>query len=899
MRPTLTCFQRFLFSATFAAASSLGAAVSPNVIVDQVGYFTTETKTAMLNSTPSGAVVVRSTVDGSSVYSGTASAAAYDAASGDQVCTFTFSALTVTGSYYLDAPGVGQSVTFTVSPTVYNAFWRTAMRGYYVQRCGTAVDMSPDFPGYTHSACHTDDADFDASSGKTGSKSSTGGWHDAGDYGKYIINANISVGELLWAFEHYGSAVASVGLNIPESGNGTPDILNEIRWELGWMLTMQDTDGGVWEKLTSTGFGSFVLPENDDASNPRLIIGGRTAAPWKDTGSTAGFAAVFAIASRVYQPYDAAFSAQCLSAATSAYAWMKTNPNVGCANPSTISTGDYCGTNHTADRLWAAAELLRTTGLATYTSDFEAAKGATPYVSGVQDWTNVNNLAMWAYAQAAGANAATVARIESDTLVDAASLTTTAAGNRYRNTLTTGQYIWGSNGETANMALLLLMANRFQPNPVYVQAALDDLHYLLGRNCFSTCWVTRVGTTAVLHPHHRPSGSPEYVNLPPWPGLMCGGPNSSGGDTLTDAISNTVPPMRHWTDQTMAYSCNEVALNWQAPLVYSVAAFYCAPTPTPTPSATGTPSATATPSGTKTMTATGTPSATATSTASGTSSATATPSATRTPSATATPSATRTPSATATPSTSGTPSASATPGTSGTPSASATPGTSGTPSVTGTPSPSGNSSQSPTNTRSESATMSETPSPSASGTPTGTATLSATPTESATMTATESLGTETGSPSATLSGSSTPSPTLTHSVTIAPSLAPSASPSFTATSEVSVEASATPTPGISATDLPGGPAEISASAPVPNPNPAFLDVLMEGPADAWELRIYTEALVRVATISGGSLEKGWNRVNVPEDTLRGLANGTYYYLVWPLKHGAPGRPVLGRLTLLR
>jgi hypothetical protein len=76
-------------------------------------------------------------------------------------------------------------------------------------------------------------------------------------------------------------------------------------------------------------------------------------------------------------------------------------------------------------------------------------------------------------------------------------------------------------------------------------------------------------------------------------------------------------------------------------------------------------------------------------------------------------------------------------------------------------------------------------------------------------------------------------------------------------------------------------------------------MLMEGPADAWELRIYTEALVRVATISGGSLEKGWNRVNVPEDTLRGLANGTYYYLVWPLKHGAPGRPVLGRLTLLR
>jgi endoglucanase len=554
------------------AAAPLVAAVSDDIKIDQVGYTPDESKLAMITAAADGPISVRRASDGGAVFRTNLSAAALDAASGDQVRVADFSPVTAPGDYYLDLPGVGQSYRFRIAPDVYRATWRTVMRGFYAQRCGIAVDMAPDYPAYHHDACHLDDAVFDPSSGRTGGKAATGGWHDAGDYGKYVINANISVGELLWAYERYPGAVAKVDLSLPESGKGLPDILNEARWELTWMATMQDDDGGVWEKLTSPTFGGFTLPEHDNAALPRLIIGGRSAAPFKDSGSTAGFAAVMAIAARVYKPFDPAYAAACLEKARRAYAWAQEHPCLPCANPPAVRTGNYCNTNPLSARLWAAAELLRSTDESAYRADFEAAKGLPPYVHGTQSWKETGNLAMWAYTQAPGADPGTVKRIESDTLVDAEGLLAVRAGNGYRNTLGLADYTWGSNGQAANMSLLLLVADRFSPKAAYVQAAADNIHYVLGRNCFNTSWVTQVGSKALLHPHHRPSGSPEYSALPPWPGLLSGGPNFHGGDPGTNAIPPSVPPMRHWLDRTQAYSSNEICINWQAPLVYVLAA---------------------------------------------------------------------------------------------------------------------------------------------------------------------------------------------------------------------------------------------------------------------------------------------------------------------------------------
>src|SRR5512144_1533868 len=138
------------------------------------------------------------------------------------------------------------------------------MRSYYGQRCGTAVDLGAEFPGYRYPACHLAGA-MHASSGKEGDHVSKGGWHDAGDYGRYVVNSGITTGTLLWAYELYPSTAGKLKLDIPESGNKTPDLLDEARWNLEWMMTMQDTDGGVWHKQTSERFAGFVMPEKDTA----------------------------------------------------------------------------------------------------------------------------------------------------------------------------------------------------------------------------------------------------------------------------------------------------------------------------------------------------------------------------------------------------------------------------------------------------------------------------------------------------------------------------------------------------------------------------------------------------------------------------------------------------------
>jgi endoglucanase len=217
------------------------------------------------------------------VFEGKLGAAARDGNSGNQVQAADFSSFRQAGTYYIDVPGVGRSWKLAISPNVFSRAYYFSMRAFYGQRCGTAVDLSPEFPGYTHAICHTKD-EFHSTSGKQGPRDNVGGWHDAGDYGRYVVNSGISTGSLLWAWEIYGSKLKDIKLNIPETGNGTPDILNEARWNLEWMLKMQDDDGGVWHKQTSEHFSGFVMPEDD-----KLIgeVIGTGSAPYKSTCATA------------------------------------------------------------------------------------------------------------------------------------------------------------------------------------------------------------------------------------------------------------------------------------------------------------------------------------------------------------------------------------------------------------------------------------------------------------------------------------------------------------------------------------------------------------------------------------------------------------------------------------
>ena len=142
--------------------------------------------------------------------------------------------------------------------------------------------------------------------------------------------------------------------------------------------------------------------------------------------------------------------------------------------------------------------------------------------------------------------------------------------NGYRVSLTKGNYEWGSNGTVANYGMQLLLANAFRPDPRYVHAALENLHYLLGRNAFSLSFVTQVGEHPYRHPHHRPSAADN--NPEPWPGLLSGGPNPGRQDAVVRKLPADTPPAKMFVDDEGSYSTNEIAINWNAPLVFLLAA---------------------------------------------------------------------------------------------------------------------------------------------------------------------------------------------------------------------------------------------------------------------------------------------------------------------------------------
>ncbi len=554
------------------AASAFGASPTTAIKVDQVGYATNQPKVALVEFKASATeFIVRRAPDGPAAFRGKLAAPMVDADSGDTVQAADFTKLVKTGRYFIEVPGVGRSWEFAIGPDVYSRAWYLAMRSYYGQRCGTAVDLGPEFPGFKHDACHLDGA-FHASSGKTGPHESRGGWHDAGDYGRYVVNSGIATGTLLWTFEMFEPRVRGIKLNLPESGNGMPDILNEIRWNLNWMLSMQDEDGGVWHKQTSEQFCPFIMPEKDKLVS---FVIGTGQEPFKSSCATGDLVAVAAIAARVFKPIDPVYAERCLRAARLGFEWLAKHPNVTFRNPAGVGTGAYGDGNCSDERLWAAAELWRTTRDEAYQRaflelypDFRNAIGpANP-----QSWGNVANLALWTYGLGGGPDATVTGEIRRNSLSAADEIVTRTAANPYRISMATGNYVWGSNSVVANYGMQLLVANALQANPRYVETAIENLHYLLGRNTFSLSFVTQVGANPVLHPHHRPSGA-DGIDAP-WPGLLVGGPNRTRQDeAMRDPkkLPAGLPPAKMYLDDQEAYAANEVAINWNAALVYLLA----------------------------------------------------------------------------------------------------------------------------------------------------------------------------------------------------------------------------------------------------------------------------------------------------------------------------------------
>ena len=371
------------------AAGVCASAAPDPVRVNQLGVAPQARKVAVLPAGASGEVEVID-ASGAVAWRGRAGPAATWPESGETVMLADFSALTRPGEYRIRAAGAAPSAPFAVRASVYAELNAAALKAFYFNRSGTALDAA--HAGvYARAAGHPDTRVLVHASAASKARpegtviASPKGWYDAGDYNKYIVNSGISTYTLLAAFEHFPDYFARRRSAIPESANALPDILDEALWNLEWMLTMQDPhDGGVYNKLTNLRFDGTVMPA-DASTGPRYVV-------QKGTAATLDFAATMATASRVLKPYERqlpGLSAKMLRAAEAAWEWARANPAVVFRNPAGVVTGEYGDATFDDEFAWAAAELYISSG----NDSYYAAMQAEGVPATVPQWADVRGLA--------------------------------------------------------------------------------------------------------------------------------------------------------------------------------------------------------------------------------------------------------------------------------------------------------------------------------------------------------------------------------------------------------------------------------------------------------------------------------------------------------------------------
>lgn len=494
--------------------------------------------------------------DGKVVYSGALEENGTWDASGEEVRYGSFTAYSEPGIYRIYIGPEIFSDPFLIDGSVLGPALDGSIKSFYFQRASMAIDEQ--YGGiYKRAAGHPDMAcPYHPSTGVTGGTlDSPGAWYDAGDYGKYIVNAAISVGQMLNLVELYPGAVSDGRLNIPESGNGVSDLLDEIRYELDWMVTMQHTDGGVFHKLTARNFGPFIMPAQYDLE--RFIIG-------KGTAATLNFAASMAQASRVYAGTDPAFSSGALAAAEKAWLWAKENSDVVYRNPPDVRTGEYGDDLFSDDFYWAAAELYITTGKEEYREYLLASEE--PYIHQITNsWKFfIRNMGFHSLLAHRGQIDQQLAgQLVTSHLALSDGILEKMASIPYRIGL--DHFEWGSNSDVLNQAMILCYAHQITGEEKYLEGAIRNVDYIFGKNATGFSFLTGFGSRQVMHPHHRPSGA-DGIEAPV-PGFIVGGPNDHRQDRQQVTYASD-KPAKAFEDVEASFASNEVCLNWNAPAVF-------------------------------------------------------------------------------------------------------------------------------------------------------------------------------------------------------------------------------------------------------------------------------------------------------------------------------------------
>ena len=516
--------------------------------INQVGYLPSAEKIAVLNgdAITSKASVV-DTASGKSVYEGDVAAAVMNPSTGRNEARFDFSSVTAPGTYKIVA-GDQESFEFKIGNDVYDEAFKASLRMFYLQRCG--MELTKDLAGdFAHPACHTGEATIYGTSEKI---DVSGGWHDAGDYGRYVVSGAKAAADLMLAYNLYPNAFDDA-LNIPESGNGIPDVLDEVKYELDWLFKMQNSEGGEYHKVTCANFPTFVMPEEE---TDELIV-----TPVSTT-ATADFAAVMAMASYVYADVDSAYAAKCLDAAKKAASYLEKHKSVeGTKNPKDIVTGEYGDDKDNDERIWAYAELFKATGDAAYDEKFGALISSGASCATDLGWQGVSAYAGYAYlsAKTKGKSYDAVLTSFKSGIADVESA---AAADAYNCSLK--DYPWGSNMTVANNGMYVLLYDQIQSASAGDKVARQQLNYILGTNGTGYCFLTGYGTLSPEHPHHRPSQAKKTAV----PGMVAGGPNQNLEDPYAQNVIKEAPAALCYADSDQAYSLNEVTIYWNSPVVF-------------------------------------------------------------------------------------------------------------------------------------------------------------------------------------------------------------------------------------------------------------------------------------------------------------------------------------------
>ena len=589
--PIDVCFDDIILSdPLFTPQPPPAAVVLPKVRVNQVGYLPKLEKIAAVVSDSKQPLDYKLLdAQGKTVSQGKTQVVGPDAASGDSVHLVDFTAFTTPGKGYVLEVGADKSDPFNIDAGLYHKLKHDALKYFYLNRSGTPIDKAyTPSPELARPAGHAKDAaPCTKDAGCDYTLDVTGGWYDAGDYGKYIVNGGIAVWTLLNWYErtkHLSGDLADWGDIkgfIPESQNKVSDVLDEARWELEFFLKMQVPEGKpnagmVHHKIHDVEWTALGLaPHESKAARAIHPV---------STSATLNFAAAVAQAARIWKDIDPKFSKVCLDAAEKAWKAAKQNPNKLALRADTIGGGPYDDDKLADEFYWAAAELYATTGQNAYAEELKKSPLDQEFGNGASDgsdqaptpmtWQRVDALGKISLAVAPGKVPAAM-REKYRAQIEKAAKTYLAIAEHqgYRVPLEpskSGKYPWGSNSFVLNNMLVMALGYDFTKDAQLLRGVALGMDYLLGRNPMAKSYVTGYGTRPLENPHHRFWAHQTNAKYPKPPaGVVSGGPNSGLEDPYVKAAGLTsCAPEKCFIDHSEAWSTNEITINWNGPLMW-------------------------------------------------------------------------------------------------------------------------------------------------------------------------------------------------------------------------------------------------------------------------------------------------------------------------------------------